>query len=251
MLHQLALALALGSFLVACGGSTDADGTSTGGAAGSGGAGGSVGGAGGAGGSGGSGGGAGGGAGTACDDFLDQAGKAVTVRIRNATSGPLYMGGGSDCGPNEVYAVTDGGGGPVKLFAGGCGHTCEALQQHGNYCTGACMMPPLIRIEPGGHYDRKWSGTIFQQQHMPTDCYVDLNTAMDSCEQQVTAPAGSYTFSTSAATSATCNGGSCDCTPDAAGACEIPSGGQLGGGTLSAKAVLGYPADPLVELSLQ
>jgi len=173
------------------------------------------------------------------------------VRIENQTGAPVFMGGSSDCGPIEVFSVTDSKGAPVKLFAGGCGHTCEALQQHGNYCTGACMMPPLIRIEAGGHYDRKWSGTVFSQKAMPTECYVDLNTAMDSCEQRLAAPAGGYAFAASVATAATCNGQPCACPPGSSGACEIPSGGQLGGTTLSAAAKISFPAESLVVLAVK
>lgn len=235
MLTRCCLALAL--FVFACGGSTDQDASPGGGAAGTGGGAGS--------------GGTAGTGGAACADYLDQSGQEVTVRIKNETSAPVFMGGSNDCGPVEVFAVKDPTGADVKLFAGGCGHTCEALQQHGNYCTGACMMPALIRIDPGGHYDRKWSGTVFEQKQMPSECYVDLNTAMDSCEQRVAAPAGDYGFFTSAATSASCNGGSCDCAPNAAGSCEIAGGGQLGTTLMSAAAKLAFPSESLVELSLQ
>ncbi len=112
------------------------------------------------------------------------------------------------------------------------------------------MQPLMIRIEPGGYYDTSWSGTVFQQAFMPTDCYVDLNTAMDSCEQQLNAPSGSYAFSTSAHTAADCGGQPCTCMPSAAGSCEISGGAELAGTTLTTTGKLDYPAALQVELNV-
>jgi hypothetical protein len=113
------------------------------------------------------------------------------------------------------------------------------------------MVPTLIRVDPGGYLETQWSGTVFDSREMPVDCYVDLNTASASCRQRVGAPAGEYAFATSAGTSATCDGKSCDCTPGPSGSCEVPSGGQIGGSTLKATAKLVLPADTLVELEIQ
>lgn len=255
---SILLIVALSSF--ACGGSTDADTNSTGGAAGSGGGGTGGGGAGGTSGSGGDGGGGMGGGGmggvagaggSACGDFLDQSGTPVSVKITNKTSAPVFMGGSNGCGPIEVFSITDASGKTVAQMAGGCGHTCEALREHGNYCSGACMVPPLVRINPGGSYLAQWAGTVFEPAPMPSECYKDQNGVMDSCYRELAAPAGGYGFAASAATQATCNGGSCDCPPDASGSCQITGGGTLGGSTLSASAKLSLPGSGSIELLFQ
>ncbi|MFO0568405.1 MAG: hypothetical protein U0263_22275 [Polyangiaceae bacterium] len=250
----LLLALSLFPLAIGCGGSTDQE-ASTGGAAGAP-AGGGTGGVGAAGGTGGSGavggaGATGGTGGASCDAYLDQSGQMVTVRIRNQTAGPVFLGGPNDCSQSLPFSLNDPAGAPVSLFAGGCGNTCEALQQHANYCTGACMQPLMIRIEAGGYFDTSWSGTVFEQAFMPTDCYVDLNTAMDSCEQRLAAPAGSYAFTSSANTAADCGGQTCTCTPSAAGSCEISGGAQLAGSTLTATAKLDHPGASLVEIAIK
>ena len=241
-----------------CGGSTNDDQPSTGGVGGgsggaaTGGSGGNTGGSpgGGSGGLAGSGA-VGGAAGASCALYLDQTGQATTVRLTNQRTEPIFLGGSNDCGPTEPFGIEGPDGKPVKLWPGGCGHTCEGLQSHGNYCSGACMMPPLIRIEPGGTYERKWQGVVFEPASMPDSCYSDPNDLLTSCEQQLPAPAGKYAFSASASAQATCGSGSCVCPAGSPGWCELPGGGQLGSPSLAASADLSLPAANLVELSFQ
>ncbi len=243
---SIVLGVALLSLSTGCGGSSTKDSPGTGavgGAAGSGGSGGSS-------GSGGSGayGASGGSGGDTCADYADEAPQTgVTFMLRNKRTTPIYLGGESNCGPAQLFTV-DGESGSVQLQAGGCGNTCEALQQHGDFCTGACLLPPVIRIDPGGSYATNWDGTSYESRNMPTSCYVDLNTAASSCDQRIIVADGSYTATVGAATDIVCNDvGICDCSSDENGSCEIQSA-ALDGIPIEAKATLSWPSASVIDV---
>jgi len=248
MTRRLLIAAFLSAATFACGGSTLQD-SSTDGSAGSGG---STGGSAGAGGSTGGAAGSGGTGGAACDGYEDQTPPgSVTLRYQNKTSGPIYLGGGNTCDPTPLFEL-NGPEGPVQLIAGGCGHTCEALQTHGNYCAGACMMPPVIFIAPGGHYEEKWSGSVFVSEAMPKECHFEPEFAPPTCDRRVIAPKGSYAAMVQAGVTLTCyDSSTCSCTPDASGSCQIPYGGTPDGTKVAAKASFEMPGASLVTITFQ
>jgi len=235
-------ALVLAALPLACGGNTSQDSTSTGGSAGTP----SVGGAGGSGAVAGS----GGSAGSSCAGYEDLTPpNGVTVRYVNALSVPIYVGGGNTCDPSPLYQLF-GPEGPVPYGASGCGHTCQALQQHGDWCTDACMIPPVVMIAPGGSYDDTWSGTTFRQREMPASCYFEPQYAPPTCSQRIVAPAGSYGVSIVAGKTLTCyDVGLCNCTPDAKGSCQIPYGATVEDPSLATKASFEMPGTNLVTLT--
>jgi hypothetical protein len=254
---RLFLLLALG--LVGCGGESTRDpaatgGSSAGGSSGSGGV--STGGSGGnlSGGTGGiATGGTAGTGGVSCSEFLDETPppNLLTIRVTNAKTVPIYMGSDINCGPYQLYEIV-GPNGQLELHPGGCGFTCQGLQQHGDECPDACMVPPLIYIAPGGSYDQYWNLVAFEQAFMPTECYFEPEFAYDSCMQQIVPPAGEYTAIVQASTEFTClDIGTCSCTPDASGSCEIPYGGQPTGEILSANAAFQHPSAGMVEITIQ
>jgi len=174
------------------------------------------------------------------------------VRVQNNRSTPIYLGDpNAGCGPTPVFALSDASGTPVEQYPGGCGNTCEQLQHQGDYCTGACMMPILVRINPAGSYDSNWAGTVFEARDMPLACYFDQSFTPQTCDQRLVAETGSYTVKVEAYADASCNVGSCDCTPDANGSCEVSSGGQPTGAALGSQAQISFPNDSLVEVVFQ
>jgi hypothetical protein len=246
----LSISIVFALALVGCGGSSTNDAATggsagTGATAGSGGAGGSGGssGTGASGGQGGSGGGVGGSGGSVCSGFDDEPAPAtgVTIRIENAGTNPIYLGGGDNCTAAPLYGLSSASG-PLALSAGNCDSTCQELQQHGPFCTGACEMPRVILVNPGGHYDTSWSGVVFQPENMPASCYSPTGYTPATCDRQVVPDAGSYSASATAGTALTCiDVSNCNCTPDASGSCEITFGGTLSGSQLAAKVDFDYP----------
>ncbi|MBK7584637.1 MAG: hypothetical protein IPI67_31185 [Myxococcales bacterium] len=239
---------------MACGGSTSEDSAAggssgTGGSSGSGGAGG-AGGSGGIAGTGGSGGGGAGGG--SCADFADDvAPDTITIRFQNARATPIYMGGDSNCSPDPLFDL-EGPSGSVQLLASGCGNTCEKLQQQGDWCPDACLLPPVVVINPGGSYDKAWDGTSFVPEKMPTSCYFEPKYAPPLCDRKIVAPAGAYGAIATAATAIACTDlGICPCVPNANGSCEIPYGAAIAGETITAKTSFDMPSAKLVVITFQ
>lgn len=243
----LIITICAGLPLLACGGSSNSDGA--GGSAASGGSSGS-GGATGGGGSAGAGAGGSGGA-IKCTDYLSETSpNTVTMIISNTRTTPVYVGDPSaSCGPVQLFRLTDPSGKGVPNFASGCGNDCEALQQHDNYCSGACLMPALIRIGPGGSYQKVWPGTTFRAADMPESCWFTPQAAASGCDQRFVAETGDYSLEVSIWTDANCNGAPCDCQPDASGSCEVTGGGQPTGSELSGTSSFAFPKESSVTVS--
>jgi hypothetical protein len=184
-------------------------------------------------------------------DFLDDPLpiNPVTIRIKNAKNVPIYLGGDTgSCGPTEMYGIADPSG-PLALHAGGCGYTCEALQQHDDVCPDSCFLPPTIYIAPGGTYEETWSGTSFPTAQMPSECYFNPEYAYDSCYQRTAVPTGAYVATAVASDQLTClDVGICSCEPDAKGSCQIPYGGSPSGQMLEGKVSFTMPATGVVEI---
>jgi hypothetical protein len=263
-MRNTVVALMSAALMVGCGGST-IEPAGSGGAAGASGAGGGTGGAaasggaagyGGHGATGGSGamGGSAGTGGMSCHDFEDESAppQGVTIRLVNKRPTPIYLGDPqANCGPVPPYTL-NGPTGPVRMFAGGCGNTCEALQQHPDYCAGACMIPPVVVINPGGYYDAGWAGMTFVSTNMPTACYYDKQYAPPTCDRRLVAPAGSYDALARAWTELVClDVGICSCEPGPTGSCEIPYYANPSGTQIETQAAFEMPSASLVTLTFE
>jgi hypothetical protein len=252
------LAIACATLAVGCGGSSTSDGNTggSGATAGTGGSGASAGtgGSGASAGTGGSGASAGSGGGVSCDDFKDESSAGtVTFRLTNARPTPIYLGGGNGCGPAELYGL-EGPAGLVQKYANGCGNTCEMLQHQGDYCAGggACQIPSVVMIAPGGHYDTTWAALDYVTQNMPLSCYFEPQYAPPTCSQRVAAQAGTYTVSSTAMTDLDClDVGICPCIPDASGSCEIPYSGTPSGTSVDAATKFELTGTQMVEVTFQ
>jgi hypothetical protein len=190
--------------------------------------------------------------GGSCGDFADQTPPATfTITIQNGGSQPLYLGGSSGCGQPPLYELTDSTGATVAIDLGSCGKTCQMLQTQGMACPALCAMPPVVRIDPGGSYATAWSGTVYESANMPKSCYFEQSSASASCERRVLAGDGQYGVKVAAATSVTCNAGTCDCQPDASGSCTLSGPGTVGPATAHGQASFQLPSDSSVSVVVQ
>ncbi|MCC6216747.1 MAG: hypothetical protein IT376_17945 [Polyangiaceae bacterium] len=243
------LVLPLLALPLACGGSTTDPGLGgTGGSAGASGAGGSsgTGGASGAGGSSGTG-------GVDCGAYADETPPTTaTVRLVNARSAPIYLGGGDGCGEPMLYELRgpEPGGELRRLQVSGCGFTCEDLQEHSGGCPAACLIPPVTKIAPGGHRDLVWSMTTAASAAMPAACYAEPGMGGASCDRWVIPPSGTYLASATAGSALVCNDvGLCDCDADPDGSCQLWGDGQPDGEPLTASASFAFPSETTIVLT--
>jgi hypothetical protein len=192
--------------------------------------------------------------GAQCSDFADETPppEGVTIRLVNKRATPIYLGDSfAGCGPLQHYSL-DGPMGSVQLRAGGCGNTCAALQEHPDYCAGACMIPPVVAIHPGGSFYASWAGTTFEAANMPASCYFDPGFAPTTCDRQIVAPIGWYVASARAWTQLSCDDyGFCSCEPDPSGSCEIPFGANPSGMPIDGKATFEMPSASLVQITFE
>ncbi len=191
-----------------------------------------------------------------CDEFDNDTSTpaAVTVRIRNDGSAPIYLGSASGgCTPYIDLLLSRGGDNVPFHTDASCTGTCELLQQGELACTDECAVPPLIYIEPGGSYEETWAGTVFQHRDdMPEGCYFDASYASGGCQQIVVAPDGDYVFTVNAWDDmGDCAGPeSCECTPDVDGSCAMYNFIPPAGTPRQASASFRYPDDTTVEISV-
>ena len=156
-----------------------------------------------------------------CGPYDDQAAEAeVLVRVHNQGTEPIYLGG-SGCGTWIDLLLADAQGTDLTWRVDSCTFTCEELRREGDFaCAAGCAMPPTYMVAPGGYYETSWSGTYLSQEPMPSDCYggVDHPT---TCQQQIVAPAGSYSVTVNVWDQVSCDVDPCTCTPDAQGSCPL------------------------------
>jgi hypothetical protein len=190
--------------------------------------------------------------GASCSDWNDEDPiHPVTVRIRNHTANPLYLGSANGgCQRFIDLFLSDASGEDARFRGpGSCMGTCEVLQEGIPGCTDDCPVPPTIYIAPGGFWEDAWSGNVYVQEEMPEGCWFDDDAAQPTCSRNVVAPAGSYTFTARAWPSPPeCLDGECGCAPDVNGSCTMNQWQPLSGTPLEATGTLSFPADGLVEV---
>jgi hypothetical protein len=183
-----------------------------------------------------------------CNEYLDEAQvQEVTITIRNNGSDIIYLGG-EGCS-SEILLSLAGADGELPWRSGGCGFSCEDLQQHSGVCAADCAMPPVVRVDPGGSYELSWTGRHLQQQSMPDGCFDEPQYAGEgSCQSHVVAAAGDYTLSAYAWLQTGCVDTTCDCQPDANGSCRMEGFASTDGPGIQADGVVSYPSATSMEL---
>jgi hypothetical protein len=189
-----------------------------------------------------------------CDEWNDQAPlNTVTVRIRNETASPLFLGSSQQgCnGAIDLFAEdADGNGLSWRGGTGACIGTCESLREGYTACTDECAVAPTILVEPGGMWEETWSGNVFAQEEMHDACYFEAQAAQPSCARHVVAPSGAYTFRALAwSDTPNCLDAACMCEPDTTGSCTmVDSWEPLTGTPTEATGSLSYPGEDVVEV---
>lgn len=196
------------------------------------------------------------GASALCADFQDEpASQTITVRLRNASSAPVFVADPYDlCTVGQVFEVTTAAGEQVALRTNKCGnHTCGYLHTGHEYCTDLCGLPGLIRIEPGGMWEESWPAVGFVETQMPTSCYQRSEDDEGTCSKQVALEPGSYVIRSRAGVNCT-GDDECTCEPDAAGSCRTadPSMSALAPeDQIPAEVILDLPGQNVAELVFQ
>lgn len=183
--------------------------------------------------------------GPTCEDFLSPPDTAepVEVRLVNGTSANLFLGDPIEsCVATHFFTLSDDGGDPpaqLDPYLDHCEFTCEMLQTGGCACTGECVQPTLVKIEPGGEYTVSWPGLVYDAAAMPADCYDEGCGPAASCSLPRAAP--DALAQATAATALDCtDDGLCDCEAGPSGSCELDSNASvvgLGGETRVAATV--------------
>ena len=170
---------------------------------------------------------------SACSTFEDGAPQPVTIRIRNGTLSPAYLGSSTlSCGPepapdlfNVRLFIADGV--PDQPEPGGCRVPCQGFLQ-GNVvagCSAICFPWSVVKLAPGETLVRQWSGLVDFQRALPPNCNAaHPGAGWETCNVAVREAPGSYEFFALAGSAFQCSSGSTscgECTPDARGGCTI------------------------------
>ena len=188
----------------------------------------------------------------ACDAWNnEEPTKPVTIRIRNETSDPIYLGSATQgCHRYIDLFLRDEAGAQLgyRYDSGSCLGTCETLREGWPACTDDCPFPPTIYVAPGGVWEETWTGNIFVEEEMPKGCYFE-EIEQHTCPRNVVAPEGSYTFAVNAwTTTPNCMVDDCECAPDTNGSCQMNVYEPLSGTPVEATGTLSYPSDAVVEV---
>jgi hypothetical protein len=189
-----------------------------------------------------------------CSDYLPETPTwtKTTVRLRNDTSGTLYLGSQGGCA-SDAFALKDPKGNALTWQLAPCEQTCVAQQNGSCQCAADCALPPVYLLPPGGAYETVWKGSIFVTANMPAACFKDPTCAAGGCLFEQAAPDGVLEVQGTLWDSiASCPmGGTCTCDPGTAGYCQIPAPVMVGGMQRMATAKLSSPGAQLVEVVFQ
>jgi hypothetical protein len=166
----------------------------------------------------------------------DGTGTPVTVRLVNQTSGDLYLAisNFASCTQTRAFdakvpdATLDANAPPADPCGGS---TCSTLKCSACTVTWTCSMHvPVTRIAAGGILTSSWNGLAYQTRSVPSacvpgpECWSGSGGATVSCPVAVANTSWPVTFTAQMSTGVSCASGSCTCTPDATGTCELPIG---------------------------
>jgi hypothetical protein len=174
----------------------------------------------------------------------------VEVVVRNATARALYVASPEPCA-DQWWGMRDAAGVAVEVTKGECERLCSDVLFGLCPCLFHCAAAPALRLEPGAAIAQPWDGRVFAREQPPESCLPAITADADKlcrlpCLIPRPAAPGSYTLEARAFSAvAQCDGGAagCDCSPDAAGVCEVLTALALGGDELRAQAPWRAPAE--------
>lgn len=175
---------------------------------------------------------------TNCAHYADQGSQAVTVRIRNNRTTPIYIGTPTpDCQFHVGFDLFDSADASLTT-ALQIANRCSDFENNPVCPSSSCQPTTVTKIAPnGGTYDIGWPGTVFDARFMAKSCYADAGCATGPCMQERAAPPADIRVTSYP--SYYCDGGTCfDCTNGALTSCTLfgSVGGTSGAPTTSTKA---------------
>ncbi len=173
-------------------------------------------------------------------------GPAVTLRIVNAQTFPVYIPDTFGCavlGPFEILREDA----PVSWQYEAC-TSCEAAVDGACGCPAACPIDSVIRLDPGGIWEGSWPGSEAMQVTLAPGCTDEF--CGPQCTTSIAAAAGEYTVQVQTAIEVDCGGGPCDCLgdPDPGGWCRVT--GSLGSEQAAQVRTLVYPDETSVDVEI-
>jgi hypothetical protein len=181
----------------------------------------------------------------------DTVGPAVSVTIVNSALGVLWLG--PDAFGGSGFSISDPGGEAFASAQHPCLPHCDDVDATGQaVCLDCDPEDPgeLIRLEVGGRWTGTWNGGAWRTDDVAcveAQCS-DAQTRADSCNFAEEVASGNFFVSVRGYDAATgCGIPSCDCTPDADGACSIAGTGVGPGIVLTGQ--LDFPNQTAIELT--
>jgi hypothetical protein len=179
-----------------------------------------------------------------CDGYLDDPPESsVSLRFSNSGVTPIYLGMTVGCTGLLPFDIRPAGQTDLTLQHHGCA-SCGDLQESTPMCDTACMVAPVVRIEPGGDYSFEWDGRHYVSEMMPDSCYADDAQAV--CTRQAVVADGSYEVTGHAYNLCSTDPGTgeCTCTPSADGSCRVDGAAMVEGTVRDVTLTLDYPGYP-------
>jgi hypothetical protein len=162
----------------------------------------------------------------ACSSYMDAAGYALPVHIKNVSTKTLYLGQQTmTCQPERLFQVEDGSR-ALLPSVDNCHTSCQAVMQGSAVtCSLACAVPTTVTLAPGQTIDIPWDGRFGVPQTLPQNCISSASATSTACIQARQVEAAFFTFTAQAGTNRMCldPSGKCTCTPNANGTCSTPS----------------------------
>jgi hypothetical protein len=172
----------------------------------------------------------------------------VTVRVRNNSAAPRYLGSGDGC--IEVpFRIRDSSGKDLVWKLGSCALNCDQLSDGFCGCTTDCPPVSVYMIPPGSALEATWSGSIFEEKSVPESCFAALGCGRTTCLREQAAPQGPLELTASLWPSAKgCDPSGCTCDPGANHFCKLDHVATLDGEPETASAMRTDPSAKLVEI---
>ena len=169
---------------------------------------------------------AGAGGAMACSSYMDAAGYALPVHIKNVSTKTLYLGQQmTTCQPERLFQVEDGSR-ALLPSVDSCHTSCQSVMQGSPVaCPLACALPTTVTLAPGQTIDIPWDGRFGVPQTVPQECIANGATAAAACVQAQRVGPALFTFTAQAGTNRQCldPSGTCTCAPNTNGTCSTPS----------------------------
>lgn len=162
-----------------------------------------------------------------CEDFESASGAMITLGVTNMTGAPTFL---HRIGCNDPIGLSAAEGEPSvmlafpdceapncdDLLAGNCAVACAGGSG------GACQQT-VIRIDPGVTHTRTWTGSVWNNATVPTECLPAASGCDSQCFQQSPSAPGAFSISVEFSGCPNEDPASCEC-PNGEDTCEIMVG---------------------------